>query len=72
MARYVLYGSQQEHAADCQKYPLQQIPRFTMLDTNVVECLVRFSECVFEQAAIPEHVDDTRRRDVEASMHFFW
>jgi len=71
MPRYVLYTSQEDHSADCERFPLAAIPRLVMLDTNVVECLVRYSHCIFEQQPAPIELDETRRRDIEALMHVF-
>lgn len=69
--KWVLYRSQQQHSDDCAQYPFESIPRRVFLDTNVVNLLVKHSEQVFEQAAIPSHLDDTTALDTEALMHVF-
>lgn len=50
--KWVLYRSQQEHGADCLRFPFESIPRRIFLDTNVVNLLVKHREQVFERAAI--------------------
>lgn len=69
--KWLLYRSQAQHSEDCARYPFEQIPRRVFLDTNIVNLLVKFSECVFEQAWIPDTLDDTCACDVEALMHIF-
>lgn len=69
--RWLLYRSQAEHSADCARFPFESVPRRVFLDTNVVNLLVKHSECVFEQAWTPDSVEDTRARDIEALMHIF-
>ncbi|WP_140756133.1 hypothetical protein [Mesorhizobium sp. B4-1-3] len=41
------------------------------LDTNVLNLMVKYSEHVFEQAWLPEGLDQTRAHDIEALMHVF-
>jgi hypothetical protein len=69
--KWVLYRSQQQHSDDCAQYPFESIPRRVFLDTNVVNLLVKQSEQVFEQAAIPGELDHTSALDTEALMHVF-
>jgi hypothetical protein len=69
--KWVLYRNQAQHTEDCTRYPLDGIPRRVFLDTNVVNLLVKYSEQVFEQAAIPSDLDRTRALDTEALMHVF-
>jgi hypothetical protein len=40
------------------------------LDTNVLNLMVKHSECIFEEASVPA-VDETSARDIEALMHIF-
>jgi hypothetical protein len=69
--KWVLYRSEAQHREDCQRYPLQAMPRRIFLDTNIVNLLVRYSEQVFEQAPIPTDIDETTAQDIEALMHVF-
>jgi len=70
-AKWVMYPSQGHHSEDCARYPFESIPRKVFLDTNVVNLLVKHSEQVFEQAPIPDDLDDTGALDVESLMHVF-
>ncbi len=70
--KWVLYRSQSQHTADCERYPLSAMPRRVFLDTNVVNLLVRYSEQVFEQAPLPYGLTETRAHDIEALMHVFY
>jgi hypothetical protein len=70
--KWVLYQSQAQHTADCKRYPFEEIPRRVFLDTNIVNLLVKYPHIVFEQAAIPESLDETKSLDVEALMHVFF
>ena len=70
--KWVLYRSQSQHTAACERYPLSAMPRRMFLDTNVVNLLVRYSEQVFEQAPLPSGLTETRAHDIEALMHVFY
>ena len=70
--RWVLYRSQVHHSEDCARHPYEEIPGRVFLDTNVVNLLVKQSEQIFEQAAIPPGLDVTRAHDIEALMHVFY
>lgn len=69
--KWLLYQSQLQHHEDCDRYPYEEIPCRIFIDTNVVNVLVRYSEQIFDQAPIPESVDETRAFDIEALMHIF-
>ncbi len=69
--RWVLYQSQEQHSDDCATYPFEQIPARVFLDTNVVNILVKYARCVFEQEPIPENLSTPMAHDVEALMHIF-
>jgi len=69
--KWILYRSETQHSLDCERYPFEAIPRRVFLDTNVVNLMVKYSEKVFEQALLPEGLDQTRAHDVEALMHVF-
>jgi hypothetical protein len=69
--RFKLYYSQEAHSADCAKFPFNQIPCRVFLDTNIVNCLVKWSRCVFEMEEPPFDLDPTLLSDVESLMHVF-
>jgi hypothetical protein len=69
--RFKLYYSQEEHSADCAKFPFNQIPCRVFLDTNIVNCLVKWSCCVFEMEEPPSNLDSTLLSDIESLMHVF-
>lgn len=69
--KWILYHSQAQHRFDCERYPFDAIPRRVFLDTNVLNLMVKYSEHVFEQAWLPEGLDQTRAHDIEALMHVF-
>jgi hypothetical protein len=71
MRRYKLYHSQQDHSADCTKFPFDQIPCRVFLDTNIVNCLVKWRRCVFEMEDPPPDLDSTLLWDIESLMHVF-
>jgi hypothetical protein len=68
---YALHRTEEEHSADCDAYPFEAIPRRIFLDTNIIDCLVKWSECVFEHQTTPKEVDPTLREDIESLMHIF-
>lgn len=69
--KWILYHSQAQHKLDCERYPFEAIPRRVFLDTNVVNLMVKYSDQVFEQASLPNGLEQTRAHDVEALMHVF-
>jgi hypothetical protein len=69
--KWILYRSQAQHSFDCEQHPFEATPRRVLLDTNVVNLMVKYSEQVFEQAWLPNGLDSTRAHDVEALMHVF-
>lgn len=71
MQRFVLYHTQEEHSADCEKFPYREIPRRIFLDTNVVNCLVKWPRCIFEMEETPTGMEATLQSDVESLMHVF-
>jgi hypothetical protein len=71
MRRFVLYRTQEEHSVDCAKFPINQIPCRVFLDTNIVNCLVKWSSCVFEMEEPPHDLDATLLSDIESLMHVF-
>jgi hypothetical protein len=71
MPRFVLYRTHEEHGADCKKFPYKEIPRRVFLDTDILNCLVKWPKCIFEMEEIPLEVDDTLKTDIESLMHVF-
>lgn len=69
--RFVLYRTEEEHSADCERFPFRSIPRRTFLDTNVINCLVKWSDCVFEMNEPPSELNPLLREDIESLMHIF-
>jgi predicted nucleic acid-binding protein len=67
----VLYQSQEQHSDDCESYPFEKIPGRVFLDTNIVNALVKYAGCVFEQEPIPDSLPTTMAHDIEALMHIF-
>ena len=64
-------SSQEEHGADYDEFQFEQIPRRIFLDTNILDCLVKWPSCVFEMQEAPPDLDATLRDDIEALMHIF-
>jgi hypothetical protein len=69
--RFVLYRTQEEHSADCEKFPFKEIPRRIFLDTNIIDCLVKSPKHVFEMEEMPSETHATLRTDIESLMHVF-
>lgn len=69
--KYVLYANSVQHSLDCQRFPFNRIPRRVFLDTNVINCLVKWRAQVFEHERIPADTKDILARDLEALMHVF-
>lgn len=70
--RYILYRTEEQHSADCARYPFESIPRRVFLDTSVVNVLVKQAEYIFEQEPIPTTIEPTLALDTEALMHIFY
>lgn len=70
--KYVLYRNAEEHSKDCERYPYKELPWRVFLDTNVINRLVKWSDQIFEQAALPELKDETLASDIEALGHVFY
>lgn len=71
MKRFVLYRSQEEHRADCDRFPFDRIPIRIFLDTSVINCLVKWPQCIFEMEYPPDDLDSTLHLDIESLMHVF-
>lgn len=69
--KWVLYKTQRDHAEDCERYPLEAIPRRIFLDTNVINLMVAHAELVFEGSSPPAGYDPLKTDDIEALMHIF-
>ena len=70
--RYTLYRSSEEHSADCDEYSYEKIPARVFLDTNVVSCLVKWHEQIFEHQLPPADLDPTLKEDIASLMHVFF
>lgn len=71
MRRFVLYRSQAEHSADCKLFPFELVPRRVFLDTNIVDCLVKWPSCIFEMTEVAPDVHSTLLEDIDSLMHVF-
>jgi hypothetical protein len=71
MRRFVLYRTQGEHSADCERFPYKEIPSRVFLDTNIIDCLVKWPKCIFEMEETPPEIEDKLRTDIESLMHVF-
>jgi hypothetical protein len=71
MRRFVLYRTQEEHSADCKRFPYKEIPGRVFLDTNIIDCLVKWPECIFEMEETPPEMESRLRTDIESLMHVF-
>lgn len=69
--KYVLYVSSQQHSLDCERFPFNHIPCRVFLDTNVINCLVKWRSQIFEREPIPPNTEETLALDIEALMHVF-
>jgi hypothetical protein len=72
MDRIVLYRSQAEHAADCEAFPYERIPYRVFLDTNVIDCLVKWSKQIFEHVAVPYDAPPSLAEDIMCLRHVFY
>lgn len=69
--RWQLYTSQQDHRADCVRYPFDQIPSCVFLDTSVINLIVKNSPAIFEGEKIRPDIPTNQGREVEALLHLF-
>jgi hypothetical protein len=51
-------------ASECAKFPFEKIPQRVFLDTNIVDCLVKWSKCIFEGERPPMDIDTTLLSDI--------
>ncbi len=70
--KWILYTSQENHSADCEKHPFEKIPRNIFLDTNVINIIVKYPHQIFEHEDIPTDVPVSRAKEIEALMHIFY
>ena len=66
--KYVLYQNNEQHSADCDRFPFGSIPRRVFLDTNVINVLVKHSTHVFDGEPIPPNTEPTFAIDIEAGI----
>lgn len=57
--------------ADVDTFPFEMIPRRVFLDTNVIDCLVKWSECIFENIDPPESLPHELESDILSLRHVF-
>ncbi len=69
--KWIMYQNQDEHSADCKRYPYDQIPARVFLDTSVVNLIVKYAPAIFEMAPPYASTPLNRVRDIEALMHVF-
>ena len=65
------YRTSEQHSADCVAFPFESIPRRVFLDTNIVDCVVKHSECVFEGIAPRNDMPAQLASDVTSLRHIF-
>jgi hypothetical protein len=53
------------------KFAFEAIPRRVFLDTNVVNCLVKWGECIFESEEPPSGLDATLLTDIASLTRIF-
>lgn len=64
-----MYHSEEEHRADCERYPIEAVPQRIFLDTNVVNLMVKQRAHVFHREPIPHTFEREAAIDTEALMH---
>ena len=69
--RWILYASEQEHHADCERYPFNEIPARVFLDTCVVNLIVKNASAIFEGGVINPSTPANQGREIEALLHLF-
>ena len=58
-------------SSECAKFPFEKIPQRVFLDTNIIDCLVKWSSCIFEGEEPPSLLDTTLRSDIVSLTHIF-
>ncbi len=66
-----MYASQQDHDADCVRYPFNQIPSRIFLDTSVINLIVKNGSSIFEGDEINPDTPMNQGREIEALLHLF-
>ena len=54
------------------KFPFEKIPQRVFLDTNIVDCLVKWSTCIFEGEQPPSELDATLLADIVSLTRIFF
>ena len=49
----------------------EAIPRKVFIDTNIVDCLVKWGECIFDNVTTPHSLDEQMREDIDALRNIF-
>lgn len=65
------FRSGDDRSAECAAFPFERIPRRVFLDTNVVNCLVKWSDCVFEHQATPPGLKRELSADIDSLRGIF-
>ena len=69
--KYVLYRTDAQHDADCERFPYERIPKRVFLDTNVINVLVKHSAQIFDWQSISRNADSKLALNIEALKHVF-
>ena len=60
-----------EPSAECAAFTFEKIPRRVFLDTNVVNCLVKWSDRVFDNQALPPDLHRELSEDIDSLRAIF-
>ena len=69
--KWIMYARAEDHTADCERYPLEQIPTHVFLDTSVLNLIIKYAPVIFEMEPQNPGTPLNRARDIEALMHIF-
>lgn len=61
----------EQRSADGAAFPFESIPQRVFLDTNIVDCLVKWDECVFENIVPPDDIPGQLASDIASLRHIF-
>lgn len=69
--KWIMYNRPEDHTADCQRYPFEEIPARVFLDTSVVNLIVKYAPSIFGMERQCPAIALNRAREIEALMHVF-
>jgi len=69
--KWIMYARQEDHSADCERYPFEQIPARVFLDTSVINLIVKYAPMIFEMEPQDPLTPLNRALEIEALMHVF-